>query len=44
MVGPHSKSCLTSIWKNAGCTSEGRHQPKDYTDDKLAYLASFNIR
>ena len=33
-----------NIWKDAGCTEEGQHQPKDFADDELTNVASLDIR
>ena len=27
-TGPHSITCYISLWKNAGCTEEGREYPQ----------------
>ena len=42
--GPHSVSCLNSIWKSVGCLDSGHGYPKNISSQAVASYGMFNLR
>jgi len=42
--GPHSKECLSSLWKLIGCVEEGQGYPEKMTDATFKVLSSLSLR
>ena len=41
--GPHTRSCLNTIWNTAGCVDEGYDNPNNLTIGRMKGLMHFNM-